>query len=115
MNGALLFVVALIALPTLAAAEEVRFYNRFTRAKRGVWETLFRELAVRGRSTQTIRHTQGAPLSLGLTRRSRNRRGRSHEWRNTKIHALADAKGRLHSFLLAGGQLMAARTWRNWG
>jgi len=53
-------------------------YNRFARwAKRGVWENLFRALA-------------GAGCSRG--------------GRNTKIHALGDARGRLIAILLTGGQ-----------
>ena len=45
-------------------------YNRFVRwAERGVWERLFRELAARGRSTETqmieLDAHQGAPLGLG--------------------------------------------------
>jgi transposase len=51
-------------------------------------------------------HThQGVPLGLGRKRGEQNQAiGRSRGGRNTKIHAVADAKGRLLSFLLAGGQ-----------
>jgi len=48
---------------------------------------------------------QGAPLGLGWKRGEQKQAiGRSRGGRNTKIHALADAKGRLLSFLLTGGQ-----------
>ena len=48
---------------------------------------------------------QGAPLGLGRKRgEQRQAIGRSRGGRNTKIHALADAKGRLLSVLLTGGQ-----------
>ena len=85
-------------------------YNRFVRwAERGVWERLFRELAARGRSTNTQMidsHThQGAPLGLGGKKGEQKQAiGRSRGGRNTKIHAIADAKGRLLSLLLTGGE-----------
>jgi transposase len=61
-------------------------YNRFVRwAERGVWERLFRELAPH----QAI--------------------GRSRGGRNTKVHANADAKGRLLAVLLTGGQAHVVR------
>ena len=48
---------------------------------------------------------QGAPLGIGWKRGEQKQAiGRSRGGRNTKIHALADAKGRLLSFLLSGGQ-----------
>jgi len=48
---------------------------------------------------------QGAPLGLGRKRGEQKQAiGRSRGGRNTKIHALADAKGRLLSLLLSGGQ-----------
>jgi transposase len=48
---------------------------------------------------------QGAPLSLGRKKGEQNQAiGRSRGGRNTKIHAIADAKGRLLSILLTGGQ-----------
>jgi transposase len=48
---------------------------------------------------------QGAPLGLGRKGGEQKQAiGRSRGGRNTKIHALADAKGRLLSFLLTGGQ-----------
>ncbi len=73
-------------------------YNRFaTWAERGVWENLFRELAGRGRSTATqmidSTHIQGPPLALERKRGEQKQAiGRSRGGRNTKIHALADAK-----------------------
>jgi transposase len=51
-------------------------------------------------------HTcQSAPLGLGSQKRGEQKQaiGRSRGGRNTKIHALADAKGRLLSILLTGG------------
>jgi transposase len=48
---------------------------------------------------------QGAPLGIGRKRGEQKQAiGRSRGGRNTKIHALADAKGRLLSILLSGGQ-----------
>jgi transposase len=48
---------------------------------------------------------QGAPLGLGRKRGEQKQAiGRSRGGRNTKIHALADAKGRLLSILLTGGE-----------
>ena len=48
---------------------------------------------------------QGAPLRLGRKKGEQNQAiGRSRGGRNTKIHAIADAKGRLLSILLTGGQ-----------
>jgi transposase len=48
---------------------------------------------------------QGTPLRLGRKKREQNQAiGRSRGGRNTKIHAIADAKGRLLSILLTGGQ-----------
>ena len=85
-------------------------YNRFVRwAHRGVWERLFRELAQRGRSGETqmidLDAYQGAPLGLGRERGEQKQAiGRSRGGRNTKIHAIADAKGRLLSILPSGGE-----------
>jgi transposase len=52
------------------------------------------------------RHSrQGAPLGLGRKKGEHKQAiGRSRGGRNTKIHAIADAKGRLLSILLTGGQ-----------
>jgi transposase len=48
---------------------------------------------------------QGAPLGLGRKKGEQSQAiGRSRGGRNTKIHAIADAKGRLLSILLTGGQ-----------
>ena len=86
-------------------------YNRFVRwAWRGVWERLFRELSGNGRSTDTqmidSTHVKAHRSAAGGKGGSRSRQavGRSHGGRNTKIHALADAKGRLLAILLTGDQ-----------
>ena len=48
---------------------------------------------------------QGPPLGRGRKRGAHKQAiGRSRGGRNTKIHALADAKGRLLSILLSGGE-----------
>ena len=48
---------------------------------------------------------QGAPLGLGRKRGEQNQAiGRSRGGRNTKIHAIADAKGRILFILLSGGE-----------
>ena len=48
---------------------------------------------------------QGTPLGLGWKRGEQKQAiGRSRGGRNTKIHAIADAKGRLLSLLLTGGE-----------
>ena len=48
---------------------------------------------------------QGAPLGVGRKRGEQKQAiGRSRGGRNTKIHAIADAKGRLLSILLSGGE-----------
>lgn len=48
---------------------------------------------------------QGTPLGLGWKRGEQKQAiGRSRGGRNTKIHAITDAKGRLLSVLLTGGQ-----------
>jgi len=51
-------------------------------------------------------HTrQGPPLGIGRKRGQQKQAvGRSRGGRNTKIHALADAKGRLIAILLTGGE-----------
>ena len=50
---------------------------------------------------------QGAPFGFGGQKRGEHKQaiGRSRGGRNTKIHALADAKGRLLSILLPGGEV----------
>jgi transposase len=87
-------------------------YNRFARwAERGVWERLFKELAQRGRSTATqmidSTHVKAHRSASGARKRGEQKQaiGRSRGGRNTKIHALADAKGRLLSILLTGGEV----------
>src|SRR5665213_1624364 len=48
---------------------------------------------------------QGTPFSLGRKRGEQKQAiGRSRGGRNTKIHAIADAKGRLLRILLTGGE-----------
>ncbi len=48
---------------------------------------------------------QGTPLGLGRKKGERSQAiGRSRGGRNTKIHPIADAKGRLLSILLSGGE-----------
>ena len=85
-------------------------YNRFVRwARRGIWENLFRELAANGRSADTqmieLHSRQSAPLRGGRKRGEQKQAvGRSRGGRNTKIYALADAKGRLIAILLTGGE-----------
>ncbi|MGA7714151.1 MAG: IS5 family transposase [Rhizomicrobium sp.] len=85
-------------------------YNRFVRwAERGVWERLFRELAAWERSTDTqmidSTHIKAHRSASGAKKGEQNQAiGRSRGGRNTKIHAIADAKGRLLSILLTGGQ-----------
>ena len=72
------------------------------------WERLFRELAARTIDRDTddrLDAYQGAPLGVGRKRGEQNQAiGRSRGGRNTKIHAIADAKGRLLSILLSGGE-----------
>ena len=85
-------------------------YNRFVRwARRGIWENLFRELAGKGRSadTQMIElHARESPPICRRRKRGEQKQavGRSRGGRNTKIHALADVKGRLIAILLTGGE-----------
>ncbi|MBW8855390.1 MAG: IS5 family transposase [Bradyrhizobium sp.] len=85
-------------------------YNRFARwARRGIWENLFRKLAGNGRSTDTqmidSTHVKAHRSASGGKGGSRKQAvGRSRGGRNTKIHALADAKGRLIAILLTGGE-----------
>src|SRR6516164_6999503 len=85
-------------------------YNRFARwAERGIWENLFRRLAENGRSadTQMIDSTHVKAHQLRSRRKRGEKKqavGRSRGGRNTKIHALGDAKGRLIAILLTGGE-----------
>ena len=58
-----------------------------------------------GGSDDRCHACQGAPLRLGRKKgEHRQAIGRSRGGRNTKIHAIADAKGRLLAILLTGGQ-----------
>src|SRR5271154_140203 len=58
----------------------------------------------RGADDRLAAH-QGTPLGLGHKKGERSQAiGRSRGGRNTKIHAIADAKGRLLSILLSGGE-----------
>ena len=65
-----------------------------------------------GRSGAKLRNTddrlhacQGAPLGFGRKRGEQKQAiGRSRGGRNTKVHALGDAKGRLIAILLTGGE-----------
>ena len=75
----------------------------------GIWENLFRELAGNGRSTDTqminSTHVKAHRSAAGgKGGRQKQAVGRSRGGRNTKIHALADAKGRLIAILLTGGE-----------
>src|SRR5262245_11803039 len=73
----------------------------------GVWENLFRDLAGNGRSTDTqmIDSTHVKALGRGWKRGEQKQAvGRSRGGRNTKIHALADVKGRLIAILLTTGE-----------
>jgi transposase len=64
-----------------------------------------RERAVGGHADGRFYSRQGAPLGIGGKRGEQKQAvGRSRGGRNTKIHALADAKGRLIAILLTGGQ-----------
>ena len=61
--------------------------------------------SINGHADDRLDVHQGAPL--GLRRKKGEQKqaiGRSRGGRNTKIHAIADAKGRLLSILLTGGQ-----------
>jgi transposase len=85
-------------------------YNRFVRwARRGVWENLFRELAGNGRATDTqmidSTHVKAHRSAAGgKGGQQKQAVGRPRGGRNTKFHALADAKGRLLAILLTGGE-----------
>ena len=59
---------------------------------------------INGGSDDRLHTRQGASLCLGGKKgEQRQAIGRSRGGRNTKIHAIADAKGRLLSILLSGG------------
>lgn len=58
-----------------------------------------------GYANDRLHPHQGAPLGSGRKKGEHNQAiGRSRGGRNTKIHALADAKGRLIAILLTGGE-----------
>ena len=58
-----------------------------------------------GNADDRLHSYQGAPLGIGRKRGEQKQAvGRSRGGRNTKIHAIADAKGRLLSLLLTGGE-----------
>jgi transposase len=61
--------------------------------------------AIGGHADGRFYSRQSAPLGIGRKRGEQKQAvGRSRGGRNTKIHALADAKGRLIAILLTGGQ-----------
>ena len=64
-----------------------------------------RERTVGGHADDRLDACQSAPLGVGRKRGEQKQAvGRSRGGRNTKIHALADAKGRLIAILLTGGE-----------
>src|SRR5947208_5649236 len=64
-----------------------------------------RERAIRRHADDRLHPRQSAPLGIGRKRGEKKQAvGRSRGGRNTKIHALADAKGRLLAILLSGGE-----------
>ncbi len=85
-------------------------YKRFVRwAQRGIWENLFRALAGTGHSTETQASDSTqfkAHRSASDEKRGEEKQavGRSRGGRNTKIHALSDAKRRLIANFLTGGE-----------
>ena len=85
-------------------------YNRFVRwAERGIWENLFRALVGDGRSaaTQMINSTyiKAHRSAAGAKGGNRNRLLAARAAGETRrVHALADAKGRLLAILLTGGE-----------
>src|SRR5262247_4117201 len=85
-------------------------YNRFVRwAERGIWENLVqapcRERTIRRYANDRFHARESASLGSGRKRGEQKQAvGRSRGGRNTKIHALADAKGRLIAILLTGGE-----------
>jgi transposase len=67
--------------------------------------TARRKRAVGGHADGRFYSRQSTPLGIGRKRGEQKQAvGRSRGGRNTKIHALADAKGRLIAILLTGGQ-----------
>jgi transposase len=64
-----------------------------------------RQQSVNGHSDDRLHARQSASLGGGRKRGEQKQAvGRSRGGRNTKIHALADAKGRLIAILLTGGE-----------
>lgn len=64
-----------------------------------------RKRSIRGYADDRLDACQSAPLGGGRKRGEQKQAvGRSRGGRNTKIHALADAKGRLIALLLTGGE-----------
>jgi transposase len=64
-----------------------------------------RKGALGGHADDRLDPCQGPPLGIGRKRGEQKQAvGRSRGGRNTKIHALADAKGRLIAILLTGGE-----------
>src|SRR3982074_3505243 len=63
------------------------------------------ERAIHRNADDRLYACQSAPLGSGRKRGEQKQAvGRSRGGRNTKIHALADAKGRLIAILLTGGE-----------
>jgi transposase len=61
--------------------------------------------SIDGHADDRLDTYQSPPLSLGRKKGEQKQAiGRSRGGRNTKIHAIADAKGRLLSILLSGGE-----------
>ena len=84
-------------------------YNRFVRwAERGIWDACSANLpegVLDSHTDDRLDPCQSAPLGIGRKRGEHKQAvGRSRGGRNTKIHALADAKGRLIAILLTGGE-----------
>src|SRR5437588_6714365 len=64
-----------------------------------------RKRSIRGSTNDRFDAGQSASLGIGRKRGEHKQAvGRSRGGRNTKIHALADAKGRLIAILLSGGE-----------
>ena len=76
---------------------------------RGVGEAVSRTCCARTinrHADDRLDACQGAPFGLGRKKGEHKQAiGRSRGGRNTKIHAIADAKGRLLSILLSGGEI----------
>src|SRR6266702_5855214 len=64
-----------------------------------------RKRTIYGHADDRLHTRESAPLGSGRKRGEQKQAvGRSRGGRNTKIHALADVKGRLIAILLTGGQ-----------